>query len=260
MTGVVNSVSTCDRIRPPTIVMPSGWRSSEPAPQPSISGSAPRIAAIVVIMIGRKRSRHAWKIASRGAMPSLRSASSAKSIIMIAFFLTMPISRMMPMIAMIDEVVAGEHQRQQRADAGRGQRRQDRDRVDEALVEHAQHDVHRDDRGEDQQQLVGERRLEGERRALEVDLHAGRHADFRLHGLDRLHRVAERRARREVERDRRRRKLAEVVDRQRRRPLDDARDRATAAPARRLSGDRGRHVELVERREAALELRLRPRA
>ena len=82
--------------------MPSGWRSSEPSPQPIISGSAPRIAAIVVIMIGRKRSRHAWKIASRGAMPSLRSASSAKSIIMIAFFLTMPISRMMPMIAMID--------------------------------------------------------------------------------------------------------------------------------------------------------------
>ena len=32
-------------------------------------------------------------------MPSLRSASSAKSIIMIAFFLTMPISRMMPMTA-----------------------------------------------------------------------------------------------------------------------------------------------------------------
>ena len=32
-------------------------------------------------------------------MPSLRSASSAKSIIMIAFFLTMPINRMMPMIA-----------------------------------------------------------------------------------------------------------------------------------------------------------------
>ncbi len=40
------------------------------------------------------------------------------------------------------EIVAGEHQREQRADAGRRQRRQDRDRVDVALVEHAQHDVH----------------------------------------------------------------------------------------------------------------------
>ena len=53
---------------------------------------------MVVIMIGRKRSRQAWWIASRGALPSLRSASSAKSIIMIAFFFTMPISRMMPMM------------------------------------------------------------------------------------------------------------------------------------------------------------------
>src|SRR5256884_3757598 len=36
---------------------------------------------------------------SSGDLPSLRSASSAKSIIMMAFFLTMPISRMMPMSA-----------------------------------------------------------------------------------------------------------------------------------------------------------------
>ena len=40
-------------------------------------------------------------MASRGALPSLRCASSAKSIIMMAFFLTMPISRMMPMIEMM---------------------------------------------------------------------------------------------------------------------------------------------------------------
>ena len=41
------------------------------------------------------------------------------------------------------EVVAEQHQRQQRADAGRRQGREDRDRVDEALVEHAEHDIHR---------------------------------------------------------------------------------------------------------------------
>ncbi|MNC19496.1 hypothetical protein D3C75_674290 [compost metagenome] len=34
-------------------------------------------------------------------MPWLRSASRAKSIIMIAFFFTMPINRMMPMIAIM---------------------------------------------------------------------------------------------------------------------------------------------------------------
>ncbi len=39
-------------------------------------------------------------MASRGAMPCSRSASSAKSIIMMAFFLTMPIRRMMPMMPM----------------------------------------------------------------------------------------------------------------------------------------------------------------
>ena len=59
MTGVVNKVSIWLTISPPTMAIPSGWRSSEPVPVPSISGSAPRIAAIVVIMIGRKRSRQA---------------------------------------------------------------------------------------------------------------------------------------------------------------------------------------------------------
>ncbi len=82
--------------------MPSGRRSSAPSPAPSASGSAPSIAAIVVIMIGRKRSRHASKIASRGGKPLARArASSAKSIIMIAFFLTMPISRITPISAMM---------------------------------------------------------------------------------------------------------------------------------------------------------------
>ncbi len=83
------------------MLMPSGWRSSEPVPLPTINGSAPSSAAIVVMRIGRSRNRQAWWMASRGDLPSSRSASSAKSIIMIAFFLTMPISRTMPMIAMM---------------------------------------------------------------------------------------------------------------------------------------------------------------
>ena len=81
------------------MVMPSGWRISTPAPVASISGSAPKMAAMVVIMMGRKRVRQAWKIASRGASPCVRSASSAKSTIMMAFFLTMPISRNTPISA-----------------------------------------------------------------------------------------------------------------------------------------------------------------
>ena len=56
-------------------------------------------AASVVIMIGRNRSSEAWTMDSRGESPCLRSASSAKSIIMMAFFLTMPISSTMPISA-----------------------------------------------------------------------------------------------------------------------------------------------------------------
>jgi hypothetical protein len=52
------------------------------------------MAAMVVIMIGRKRSTAASWIAIAGAeTPSCR-CYNAKSIIMMAFFLTMPISAM----------------------------------------------------------------------------------------------------------------------------------------------------------------------
>ena len=101
MTGVVNSVSNWLTISPPTMARPSGRRSSAPTPVLSISGTAPSSAAIVVIRIGRRRSRLAWWIASRGPLPSSRSASSAKSTIMIAFFFTIPISSTMPMMPMM---------------------------------------------------------------------------------------------------------------------------------------------------------------
>ena len=68
-------------------------------PEASASGRPPSSAAIVVIMIGRKRSSEAWKIASSGDLPCSRCASSAKSIIMIAFFFTMPMRSTMPMSA-----------------------------------------------------------------------------------------------------------------------------------------------------------------
>jgi hypothetical protein len=101
MTGVVYSVSTCEMSKPPTMAMPSGRRSSAPVPWPSAMGKPPSKAAMVVIMMGRKRRRHAWWMALSGSRPFSRSASRAKSIIMMAFFLTMPMSRMMPMSAMM---------------------------------------------------------------------------------------------------------------------------------------------------------------
>ena len=60
---------------------------------------------MVVMVIGRKRSRQAWKIASSGFLLCVRSASMAKSIIRMAFFLTMPMSRMMPIRAMTESSV-----------------------------------------------------------------------------------------------------------------------------------------------------------
>src|SRR5690606_28876814 len=92
-TGVVKRVSTWLTSKPPTITRPSGWRSSAPEPEANISGSAPKSAASVVIRIGRKRSIAAWWMAARGDSRCRRSASSAKSIIMIPFFFTRPIRR-----------------------------------------------------------------------------------------------------------------------------------------------------------------------
>jgi hypothetical protein len=65
---------------------------------PSIKGTPPSSAHIVVIKIGRKRSRHASWIASSVLSPRSRSPTSAKSTSMMPFFLTMPISRMIPMM------------------------------------------------------------------------------------------------------------------------------------------------------------------
>ena len=97
--------------------------------------------------------------------------------------------------------------------------------MDEALVEHPQHDVHRDDGRDDQHELVAKRRLECQRSALEHGYHAGGHADFLLGLLDRIDRLAERRARCEIERNGGRRELTKVVDLQRRRLLLDLSDR-----------------------------------
>ena len=57
---MVKMVSSCEKMSPPTIAMPSGRRNSAPTPHESMSGSAPRIAASVVIRIGRKRSSAVW--------------------------------------------------------------------------------------------------------------------------------------------------------------------------------------------------------
>ena len=55
------------------------------------------------------------------------------------------------------EIEMDRHQHEQCADAGRGQGGQNGDRMDRALVEHAEDDVDGDQRGDDQDRLARER-------------------------------------------------------------------------------------------------------
>ncbi len=149
------------------MVIPSGRRSSEPTPWPRPAARRRACAAMVVMRIGRKRSKHASRMASNAFLCSLRCASSAKSIIMIAFFCTMPMSSTMPMIATTVSSSAADEEREECADARGGQRREDGDGMNVALVEHAQHDVDREQRREHQDALVGERAHERRARCPE---------------------------------------------------------------------------------------------
>src|SRR6185312_681868 len=151
------------------------------------------------------------------------------------------------------EVLPRCHQREQRTDAGRRQCRENRQWMDEALIEYAKHDVDGDDRGQDQKELVRQRRLEGERRTLEIRDDAERLADLDLRLLDRGDRLAERGARREVERDRRRRKLSEMRNLQRRGLLPHLRqDRER----HRRRADRGGQVDVPQRLQRVLQRRI----
>ena len=113
----------------------------------------------------------------RADRPRARSASSAKSMIRMAFFLTMPISRKMPISAMMDKSILNSSSASTRAHAGRRQRRQHRQRVDQAFVQDAQHDVDHHQRRQDQQRLLALRLLRAERRAGKTAAHIAGQAD-----------------------------------------------------------------------------------
>src|SRR5690348_12283358 len=121
------------------------------------------------------------------------------------------------------EIIARDDQRQQRANARRRQCRKNRYRVDEALIENAEHDIDGHDGCHDEQEFIEERRLEGERRALELRRDAGGKSGVALRLLDRVDSAAERIARGDVERDHCRRKLAQMIDLKRHRSRLDAR-------------------------------------
>ncbi len=109
------------------------------------------------------------------------------------------------------EVRPADHQREKRPHRGGGERREDRDRMDVALVQHAEQDVDRDDGRQDQEDLVGQRRPERLGGPLEARLDARRHSQLLLGPLDRADRLPERRAGREVEGEGDDRELSLVV-------------------------------------------------
>ena len=144
---------------------------------------------MVVIMIGRKRSMQASKMESRESLPSLRSAASAKSIIMMAFFLTMPISRMMPIMAMMLRSVPVSISASSAPTPADGSVDRIVIGMDVALVENPEHDVDSHQGGGDQQRLAAERILVGLGGARETGLNGGRQSDFfggRIDGIDRI--------------------------------------------------------------------------
>src|SRR5207248_10784882 len=136
-----------------------------------------------------------------------------------------------------------EQQGEQRADAGRGKRRQDRDWVDETFVQHAEHDVDGEKRRQDEHRLALQRFLELLRRAGEARLQRRRHADFLLRALDGGHRLTQRSIRGEIEGQRHRGKLSLVAHRERRPLGGEARERGKRHGVAVLS----LHVDRVER-------------
>ena len=109
------------------------------------------------------------------------------------------------------QLFPADQQREDRPHPRRRQRGQDGERVDVALVEHAQHDVHGDHGGQDQDGLVGQRGLERLRRPLEAGPHRGRQAEVALDLLDGAHGVAERGIGGQIEGERHRGKLLSLI-------------------------------------------------
>src|SRR5271155_4755195 len=111
---------------------------------------------------------------------------------------------------------AEQHQGQQGAEPRRGQGGDDRDRVDRALVEHAEDDVDRDQGRQDQDWRATERALKRLRTALKTGGNRARQVELLRGLLDRGDRLADRNFHGKVEAQRYRRELALVVDRNRR--------------------------------------------
>ena len=147
------------------------------------------------------------------------------------------------------EVGSGDEQGEDGADAGGGQRGENRERVDEALVEDAEDDVDGDERREDEVGLVLERILKGLRGALEGRVDGGGHAHVALRFFEGGDGIAESDVGREIEGKRDGRILALMVHGERGALLFPVRDGRERDHGARWSGRA--LVPRLRRRQAA---------
>src|SRR5437588_2670794 len=86
--------------------------------------------------------------------------------------------------------------------------------MNETLIEHAQHDIDRQNAADEKEGHALHRVFERLCRALETGLNRCRNANVEFDSFDLVHRIAKRYAWRQVERQRYSRELAEMIDRQ----------------------------------------------
>jgi hypothetical protein len=104
-TGTTSRLRNVLVIKPPMTTMAIGARKLGSVPKPSAIGNMPAPIAMVVMMIGRARLRQASSRASQRSRPRSRRAMMAYSTSRIEFFVAMPISMIMPIMAGIDRSV-----------------------------------------------------------------------------------------------------------------------------------------------------------
>src|SRR5713226_4531967 len=110
------------------------------------------------------------------------------------------------------EIIDGKQQRENCSHSGRGQRGQNRDGMNVALIEHSQHDVNGDDRGQNEPGLTRKRIVKSSRGSLETGIDAARQIDFLFRLRDRRGGLAQGDAGGKIEGQVHHRKLAEVIE------------------------------------------------
>ena len=171
-------------------------------PDPTARGIPPSNAAMVVIMMGRKRSR----------LASINRIGRVQAALPLSFQGEVDHHDAV-LLHNADQqddadnrhhaqILVKQNEREQRAHAGRRQGGKDGDGVDEALIEHTENDVYGDQGGENQQGFIRQGILKSGGGALEAGLHAGGKVQFLCRFVDGLDGPAQRGVRRQVERNR----------------------------------------------------------